>query len=253
MEQWAILSGIEGNLSAYEAVLADIRRQRFPVSDLYVLGDCVGLKGDNKAVIRRLQSPGAGELEPQICIGWWEEQCFNLYGLGGLPDAPELIEQEGADAVQHLWESVSRESVQWMRSLHFGFHELDCLLIHGSTAGYADELTPNTPAIQLCDRIIQADANHLFCGRSGRTFECWVTPTQLNSTVTTLDGTQSTQDQSKSPRRIIGVGSVGRSPGEATYTLYSPGSNQLSFRTVNYGQAQYGRTKREKVKGFGSR
>lgn len=95
MEQWAILSGIEGNLGAYEAVLADIRRQRFPVSDVYVLGDFVGFKGDNEAVIRRLQSPGAGELEPQICIGWWEEQCFNLYGLGSLPDAPELVDQEG--------------------------------------------------------------------------------------------------------------------------------------------------------------
>ncbi|MEL6470520.1 MAG: hypothetical protein AAFQ74_12395 [Cyanobacteria bacterium J06623_4] len=55
-------------------------------------------------------------------------------------------------------------------------------------AGYADELTPETPAIELCDRLIRADANHLFCRRSGRTFECWVTPSNLTSTVTTLDG-----------------------------------------------------------------
>ncbi|MEL6470516.1 MAG: metallophosphatase, partial [Cyanobacteria bacterium J06623_4] len=106
-------------------------------------------------------------------------------------------------------------------------------------------------AIELCDRLIRADANHLFCGRSGRTFECWVTPAHLDSTVTTLDGPQPTQDQSKSPRRIIGVGSVGRNPGEATYTLYSPGSNQLSFRGVNYGQTKHGTKKREKAKGFG--
>ncbi|MEM1369838.1 MAG: hypothetical protein AAGG02_17905 [Cyanobacteria bacterium P01_H01_bin.15] len=106
---------------------------------------------------------------------------------------------------------------------------------------------------RLHQRLIRADANHLFCGRSGRTFECWVTPAQLDSTVTTLDGLQPTQDQSKSARRIIGVGSVGRHSGEATYTLYSPGSNQLSFRTVSYGQTQDGKTKREKAKGFGSR
>ena len=56
------------------------------------------------------------------------------------------------------------------------------------TAGYADELTPETPAIELCDRLIRADANRLFCGRSGRAFECWVPPSQLHSTVTTLDG-----------------------------------------------------------------
>lgn len=238
MEQWAILSGIEGNLSAYEAVLTDIRRQRVPVSDLYVLGDSVGLKGDNEAVIRRLQSPSAGELEPQICIGWWEEQCFNLYGWGGLPDAPELIEQEGTDAVQHLWESVSRKSAQWMRSLHFGFHELDCLLIHGSSVGYADELTPDTPAIQLCDRMIQADANHLFCGRSGLAFECWIEPKELRSTVMTLDDTQTTTAPSYTPRRIIGVGNVGRQPGQATYTLYNPANNQITFKTVKYSKAK---------------
>jgi len=86
--QWAILSGIEGNLAAYEAVLQDIRRQRSPVTDLYIVGDVVGLKGNNEAAIERLRSPRSGELEPQVCIGWWEEQCFSLHGLSGLPDAP---------------------------------------------------------------------------------------------------------------------------------------------------------------------
>jgi len=238
MEQWAILSGIEGNLVAYEAVLADIRRQRYPVTDLYVLGDIVGLKGDNQGVIRRLQSPRAGELEPQVCIGWWEEQCFNLYGWGGQPDAPELMEQEGADAVQHLWKSVSRESVEWMRSLHFGFHELDCLLIHGSTVGYADELTPEIPAIKLCDRIIRADANHLFCGRSGLAFECWIESRALRSTVMTLDDTQTTPAQSYTPRRIVGVGNVGRTWGQATYTLYNPANNHVTFKTVKYSKTK---------------
>ena len=49
---WAILSGIEGNLAAYEAVLKDIHRQKHQVTDLFVLGDCVGLKGDNQAVLQ---------------------------------------------------------------------------------------------------------------------------------------------------------------------------------------------------------
>ena len=248
--KWAILSGIEGNLAAYEAVLKDLRRRQ--VTELYVLGDVVGLRGasenDNEAVIQRLRFPKTDELVPQVCVGWWEEQCFSLHGVSGMPEAPELMALAGGDGVKALWESVSRASVGWLRSQHFGFHELDCLLIHGSTAGYADELTPETPAIELCDRLIRADANHLFCGRSGRTFECWVTPSQLHSTVTTLEGTQPVQDQSKSPRRIIGVGSVGRNPGQATYTVYSPSSNQLSFRTVNYGEA-----KRGKSKGFGFR
>jgi hypothetical protein len=235
---WAILSGIEGNLAAYEAVLQDIRRQRSSVAALYVLGDVIGLKGDNEGVIRRLQSPRTGELEPQVCIGWWEEQCFSLHGLSGLPDAPELMAQFGGNAVKQLWESVSRESVRWLRSLHFGFHELDCLLIHGSTVSYADELTPETPAIQLCDRLIRADANTLFCGRSGLTFEYWVTPSELRSTVTTLDGQQEPQEQGKTSRRVVGVGSVGRNSRQATYTLYNPANDCVTFKVVSYNHAK---------------
>ena len=162
--KWAILSGIEGNLAAYEAVLKDLRQLRQPVTEIYVLGDAIGLKGnnlksnslegdnakgdnpqsDNEAVIRRLRHPGVGELKPQVCVGWWEEQCFSLHGLSGLPDAPELMAAVGGDGVKALWESVSQKSVKWLRSQHFGFYELDCLLIHGSMAGYADELTPET-------------------------------------------------------------------------------------------------------------
>ena len=90
MTHWAILGGIEGNLAAYEAVLQDARRQRHPVSDLYVLGDVIGLHGDNDAVIQRLQSPRSSEWVPQVCIGWWEEQCFSLHGLNSSPDAPRI-------------------------------------------------------------------------------------------------------------------------------------------------------------------
>jgi len=150
-------------------------------------------------------------------------------------DAPDLMEQEGADAVQKLWDSVSRDSVQWLHSLHFGFHELDCLLIHGSTVSYADELTPDTPAIELLDRLIRADANHLFCGRSGLMFECWLEPKSLHSTITSLDQNQEQQDQQQSPRRIIGVGNVGRQIGQGTYTLYNSATNEIKFERVYYG------------------
>ncbi|KAI9134789.1 hypothetical protein [Acaryochloris sp. CCMEE 5410] len=87
-------------------------------------------------------------------------------------------------------------------------------------------------------RLIRADANHLFCGRSGLAFECWIEPGDLRSTVMTLDGTQSTPPQNYTPRRIIGVGNVGRQPGQATYTLYNPASNQITFKTVTYKQAK---------------
>ncbi|MBD2652366.1 metallophosphatase [Synechocystis sp. FACHB-383] len=231
---WAICSGIEGNLAAYEAVLADIKSQSDAITDFYILGDFVGLQGDNRAVIDRIQSPRADELIPQVCLGWWEEQCFNLHGLQGSLDAPELVAEVGTDGAKLLWESINWELVQWLRTLHFGFHELDCLLIHGSTVSYADELTPETAPITLCDRLIRADANNLFCGRSGLMFECWVEPQQLHSQVTTLDGPQPPQDQGKSPRRIVGVGNVGRKQGQSSYVLYNPATDKVKFNKVNY-------------------
>ena len=128
--------------------------------------------------------------------------------------------------------------MQWLANLDFGFHELDCLLIHGSTVGYSDELTPETPPIQLCDRLIRADANTLFCGRSGLAFECWVELGALRSTVITLDQTAARQEQGKSRRRILGVGNVGRQVGKASYVLYNPGTDKVSFKQVQVSNAK---------------
>ena len=67
---WAILSGIEGNIVAYEAVLADLNRQRVEVEALYILGDIVAANPDSEKVIKRIQNPLPRELEPQVCVGW---------------------------------------------------------------------------------------------------------------------------------------------------------------------------------------
>ena len=52
---WAILSGIEGNIAAYEAVLADLNRQPVKVEELYILGDIVAANQDSEQVIKRIQ------------------------------------------------------------------------------------------------------------------------------------------------------------------------------------------------------
>ena len=235
MTHWAILSGINGNLSAYKAVLTDIKRLRCQVEALYILGDLIGLHPQCEALVKRVRQPQKDELEPQICIGWWEEQCLNLHGMGSDPEATELLKQMGADGVKQLWKSVSRQTVQWLRSLDFGFFEFDCLLIHGSTVGCHDTLTPETPPMQLLDRLLRAEANTLFCGRSGLAFQLQIPEGAVTSTVTTLDAPAQTMTQTVRDRQIIGVGSVGREPGKATYTLYNPYTNAVSFRTVRYG------------------
>ncbi|MEG4812413.1 metallophosphatase [Microcoleus sp. F8-D3] len=238
MTYWAILSGIEGNLAAYEAVLADIKRQRHPVEEIYILGDAIAATPASIKVIQRIRSPRTNEPVPQVCQGWWEEQLLILHGLGRTGEPTELIERYGMEMVKTLWDAIPREMVGWVRSLDFGFFELDCLLIHGSSVSVSDELTPDTPPIQILDRLMRMDANTLFCGRSGSIFQYQIQQGTVTSSVTTLDRTVSPQATQVKPRQIVGVGNVGRISGQATYTLYHPNSNRIEFKTVRYGSGK---------------
>jgi hypothetical protein len=238
MTHWAILSGIAGNLAAYKAVLADIKRQRHPVEELYVLGDVIAPIAASVEVIQRLRSPRSQELVPQVCQGWWEEQLLILHGLGRTGEPTELIETYGVEMVKTLWDAIPRETVEWVRSLDFGFFELDCLLIHGSSVSVSDQLTPDTPPIQMLDRLMRMDANTLFCGRSGLTFQYHIQQGSLTTSLTTLDQATPPQATLVKPRQVIGVGNVGSIPGHATYTLYNPNTNQVEFKTVRYGSGK---------------
>ncbi|HBE18202.1 MAG TPA: metallophosphatase [Cyanobacteria bacterium UBA11149] len=235
MTHWAIMSGIEGNLPAYEAVLQDLKRQRQEIEALYILGDVIGPTPKSEKVIQRLQSPRQNEPVPVVCQGWWEEQLLILYGLGRSDEPTELINLYGKSMVKTLWDAVGKSYLEWIRSLDFGLFELDCLLIHGSSVSVGDELTPDTPAIEMLDRLMRMDANHLFCGRSGLTFQYEIEEGSITSTVTTLDSCIPPQSTVVKPRRVIGVGNVGRFPGKATYTLYNFFTNRVEFRTVRYG------------------
>jgi len=238
MTRWAILSGIEGNLAAYEAVLTDIKRQRHPVEELYILGDVIAATPESEKLVERVRLPRSNEPVPQICQGWWEEQLLILHGLGRTGEPTELIEKYGMEAVKTIWDGVSREMVEWVRSLDFGFFELDCLLIHGSSVNVSDELTPDTPPIQMLDRLMRMDANTLFCGRSGLMFQYEIQQGSVTSSVTGLDQATLPRATLVKPRQVIGVGNVGRIPGQATYTLYNPNTNQIEFRTVQYGSGK---------------
>jgi hypothetical protein len=238
---WAIASGIEGNLAAYEAVLADINRQN--VEEFFILGDVVGPTAESEAVVDRIRNPKSSEHISAVCQGWWEEQCLILHALGRTGHPTQLIDKFGNQMVKTLWDSVSRETVAWIQGLDFGLVELDCLLIHGSSMGADDELTPETPPIDLLDRLSRGDVNHLFCGRSGLAFDLEITAGSVTTSVQTLHQTSAPEVVTITPKKVVGVGNVGRSPGLATYTLYVPGSNQVKFRSVSYGVK----------KGFGKR
>jgi len=90
----------------------------------------------------------------------------------------------------------------------------------------------------MLDHLMRMDANTLFCGRSGLTFQYEIQQGNVTSSVTTLDQATPPQAVLVKPRQVIGVGNVGRIPGQATYTLYNPNTNQIEFRTVRYGSGK---------------
>lgn len=231
---WAILSGIQGNLPAYQAVLEDIQQRSVTVENLYILGDFIGVNPDSEMLVEQIRYPTKNNLYPQVCRGWWEEQCLILHSLGATGEPTELIAKHGIDSTKQLWDAVSLETVQWLRNLDFGFVELDCLLIHGSTVSVSEELTPDTPPWQILDRLQRVGVNNLFCGRAGKVFDYSLQSANLTSTVTTLDKRQPRETLTIQDKRLIGVGSVGKELNKAVYTLYNPSNNLVEFRTVPY-------------------
>jgi hypothetical protein len=101
--------------------------------------------------------------------------------------------------------------------------------------GVNDRLTPDTPVEILLDRLLRFGANNLFCGRSGLTFQYEIKESAIASTIQTLNSLAQTQSVTVASRQIVGVGNVGKVAGEATYTLYDPGTNRVQFQTVRYG------------------
>lgn len=129
MSIWAILSGIEGNLIAYEAVLADIKRQTPKVTDLFILGDVINANPASGKVIERIQQPRSGELVAQVCKGWWEEQLLMLHGYVQPIEPNPLMEKYGAATAKQLWDSIPKETVEWISNLDFGFISSTLVLV----------------------------------------------------------------------------------------------------------------------------
>jgi hypothetical protein len=235
---WAIASGIEGNFAAFDAMLKDVQRSKLAVETLYLLGDIVGPRRDAVKVVNRIQTPQLGDPAIVACLGWWEEQCMILHGLGQVNEPQQLIDRYGKGMAKLLWDAVPRSVVEWIRHLEFGFAELDCLLIHGSSMGVDEELTPETPVMTMLDRLNRMNVNQLFCGRSGQAFEYHLAQGSLENTLTTLDQSAIVTTAELPQKRVVGVGSIGREAGVATYLLFNPGSNELRFRTVKYSAAR---------------
>jgi hypothetical protein len=224
MARWALISGLRGDLEAYEAIQEDLRHTR-RVDTLFVLGDVIGPARNCDALLSRLQQPRRGELQPQCLYGWWEDQLLAERGYRGERRADALRLSQGETAVDALLQAVDPDHMGWLAELQFGFIELDCALLHGSSATVEDSLGPDSSPLLLLDRLTRMEVNRLFTARSGQQFRIELTGGGIESQVRDLEG-QRHQQQSVPKRQVIGIGAG------VHYTIYDPGTDRLDFLTA---------------------
>jgi len=227
MERWALVSGLCGDLDLYEQIQSDLKKKQ-GMAHLFVLGDMVSPDRDCNALLSRLRQPKRGDLQPNCIYGWWEEQLLAEYGYRG-DQKPESLEGDHDPATfANLRAAVSQDHLNWLASLQFGFVELDCGLIHGSSADVGDCLLESTSPLILLDRLTRLDVNRLFTARSGRQFRLQLTGGQIHSKVLDPAG-EAAQEHTVPKRSVIGIGSV------ANYTLYDPASDHIEFLSAAGG------------------
>ena len=239
MERWALVSGLHGDLELYERIQRNLSMQR-GVESLFVLGDLISPERNCDALLERLRQPKRGDLKPDCIYGWWEEQLLAERGYRGDQNAQVLSREHGDDVVDALLNAVDERHLPWLASLQFGFIELDCALIHGSSADIGDRLTRDTSPLILLDRLTRLDVNRLFTARSGQQFRLELTGGSIQSHVKDTAGEQQ-QEQAVPKRSVIGIGQG------AAFSLYDPATDRLDFMTTGESSA----TPRRQRLGFG--
>ena len=226
IERWALISGLKGDLDTYESIQKDLSKTAGNIS-LFVLGDMIGPDKNCNALLNRLINPKRNDIKPECIYGWWEEQLLAESGYRGDQKAEALRISKGGDVVKALITSVDKSFLSWIASLQFGFVELDCGLIHGSSKDVGDNLTLNTPPLTLLDRLTRLNVNRLFTARSTQQFHLILKEGNLDSNVNDLNGYRN-QEQKIKQKAVIGIG-AGKN-----YTIFDVGSDNTQFVKAGY-------------------
>ncbi len=134
-------------------------------------------------------------------------------GYRGDQRAEALRINKGEEVVKSLIYAVDKSFVDLIAALQFGYVELDCGLIQGSSKNVGDDLTLDTPPLTLLDRLTRLQVNRLFTARSKQQFNLELTEGIVNSEVEDLNG-NSKKEQKVPQKAVIGIG-AGKN-----YTLY---------------------------------
>ena len=158
-------------------------------------------------------------------------------GYRGDQRAEALRINKGEEVVKSLVNAVDKSFLDWIAALQFGFVELDCGLIHGSSKDVGENLILETPPLTLLDRLTRLQVNRLFTARSKQQFHLELTEGIVNSEVEDLNGNRK-KEQKVPQKAVIGIG-AGKN-----YTLYDVGTDNTQF-------VQAGYKSEKRIKGFG--
>jgi predicted phosphodiesterase len=157
----ALISDIHGNLTALDAVLADIDAAR--IGERYCLGDLVGYGPDPKGVVDRMRASGI----PTV-LGNYDEGIGLRRGDCGCYYATPLARSDGEAGYAFTEAQIDDDRAAWLAGLP---HELRfthggrrVLLVHGSPRKVNEYLLPDRTDEQLVRLAKAADADIVCVG-----------------------------------------------------------------------------------------
>ena len=161
MRRFALLSDVHGNLTALEAVLADI--DAAGVGERYCLGDLVGYGPEPAAVIARIRSLGIVTVR-----GNYDEGIGNRRGECGCYFATDQARSDGALSYAFTDGALSDTDAAWLADLpdevRFKAEGVRVLLTHGSPRRINEYLLPDRTDEQLAQLAVAASADLVCVG-----------------------------------------------------------------------------------------
>lgn len=159
--RFALISDIHANLTALDAVLADI--DAAGIRELYCLGDIVGYGPDPSGAIHRVCERGI----PTVRGNYDDGVGFRRGGCGCFYATPE-DKADGAASYAFTDGAITAEDRAWLSSLpEQRWLEVEgrrVLLCHGSPRKINEYLMPDRPDAQLVRLAENAEADVVCCG-----------------------------------------------------------------------------------------
>jgi predicted phosphodiesterase len=219
----AILSDIHGNLEAFQAVLADIERQK--TDRIVCLGDMIGYGPDPEKVIRSVQS-----LQCEAVLGNHEAALISA-------KARSWMNFQARENSLQTEQMLSEESVSYCRSLPRFRDSGNAWFVHGFPLDSILAYLFNIPDKRIEKLFADSPASLFFVGHT-HTLQI---VTQQHGCIFRSPLAEGVIDLDKNRKYIINVGSVGQ-PRDgnncAKYLIWDTAAWKLDVRFVPYDVEQ---------------